>query len=272
MKSIILAAALLPVVVGQCVLGAEPSAKLKRLLAASDKQKASRLADLAERKANAQQAIQRIRSERVIDEIDRIRIKENMQGVRLLTEELEKTAASPYVMPLLYVYGKLSIGNIGEPRPPTYKSRKPIFKVFQVIDGSNMLIETGDTMTWVRGINTSGLTDGRTADLSGLFEVTGTKTYQATVGTNTVFVIEPFDNTELKQYLAALAAKKPKPKPTPSYRTWADATGKFTVEAKFGGIIAGKVILLTKDGRKLSLEPSKLSAADQAFLKEKTGK
>ena len=56
------------------------------------------------------------------------------------------------------------------------------------------------------------------------------------------------------------------------YRTWTDVTDTFTVEARFGGIIDGKVTLLTRDGRKVSLELSKLSEADQTFLKEKTGK
>lgn len=65
------------------------------------------------------------------------------------------------------------------------------------------------------------------------------------------------------------AAKKHK---DPKWRTWTDATGQFSINARFGGIIAGKVNLLTKDGRKIQLEPEKLSAADQDFLKEKIGK
>ena len=52
------------------------------------------------------------------------------------------------------------------------------------------------------------------------------------------------------------------------YRTWVDQTGKFRVEAKLHSADDTKVVLRTKDGRELAVPVSKLSDADQEFVKE----
>jgi mono/diheme cytochrome c family protein len=52
-------------------------------------------------------------------------------------------------------------------------------------------------------------------------------------------------------------------------REWADATGKFKVEAELVAVRSGKVILEKPDGSVISVPLDKLSAADQAFLKSK---
>src|SRR5262245_58949228 len=46
-------------------------------------------------------------------------------------------------------------------------------------------------------------------------------------------------------------------------RTWTDATGKFTITAKFVSLADGKVTLEQEDGSKVGIELTKLSAADQ---------
>jgi len=46
-------------------------------------------------------------------------------------------------------------------------------------------------------------------------------------------------------------------------RTWSDATGKFTIKAKFVSLNDGKVTLEQEDGSKVEIELTKLSAADQ---------
>src|SRR5262245_30824975 len=51
-------------------------------------------------------------------------------------------------------------------------------------------------------------------------------------------------------------------------REWVDASGKFRVEAELVAVRNGKAILEKPDGAVLSIPLDKLSAADQAFLKE----
>jgi len=48
-------------------------------------------------------------------------------------------------------------------------------------------------------------------------------------------------------------------------RIWTDLNGK-TIEATFAGIVDGKVILKTKDGRRITLTPNQLSEPDRKFL------
>ncbi|NNE01187.1 MAG: hypothetical protein HKN47_28060 [Pirellulaceae bacterium] len=51
-------------------------------------------------------------------------------------------------------------------------------------------------------------------------------------------------------------------------RTWSDITGKFKVDAEFVEVTDGKVSLKRADGRTMSIPIDKLSAADQAHVKE----
>jgi hypothetical protein len=67
------------------------------------------------------------------------------------------------------------------------------------------------------------------------------------------------------------------PSPDPAeelrdYRIWTDASGKFTVEAKYAGIISGNVKLIKKDGKSVSLPIEKFGAADQDWLRNKMKK
>ncbi len=55
-------------------------------------------------------------------------------------------------------------------------------------------------------------------------------------------------------------------KPAAPLRTWSDLTGNFKVEARFGGVIDGKVKLIRADGRETLVPIEKLSPVDQGYL------
>ncbi len=55
--------------------------------------------------------------------------------------------------------------------------------------------------------------------------------------------------------------------PAPKYRQWTDSTGKYKTEAVLIEFKNGKVRLKKKDGKFVVLPLSRLSAEDQAFLK-----
>jgi hypothetical protein len=71
---------------------------------------------------------------------------------------------------------------------------------------------------------------------------------------------------ELKKFgdegSAASAAAPPKL----AYRTWRDATGRFTVKARDRGVKDGKLSLETEDGSVIQVPLDKLSEADRKFL------
>ena len=49
-------------------------------------------------------------------------------------------------------------------------------------------------------------------------------------------------------------------------RTWTDASGAFSIQAKFGGLIGGKVVLVKEDGSKVNVTREQLSEADRKHL------
>ncbi len=66
------------------------------------------------------------------------------------------------------------------------------------------------------------------------------------------------------------AASKPAAKPAskPTLRTWTSADGNFKVKATLKSYSNGVAVLLTTDGRELNVPAKKLSAADQAYLRQ----
>ncbi len=54
----------------------------------------------------------------------------------------------------------------------------------------------------------------------------------------------------------------------PTWRTWSDATGKFSIEAAFVKFEEGRVFLRRKDGQLVSVSAGKLSRADQQHVRE----
>jgi hypothetical protein len=51
-------------------------------------------------------------------------------------------------------------------------------------------------------------------------------------------------------------------------RTWTDKTGKFKIEATLKQVAGGKATLVKADGKEVVIEVTKLSAADQKFLRD----
>jgi hypothetical protein len=157
-----------------------------------------------------------------------------------------------------------------------------LWTVTQVIDKTNMLAriyeKRGDLTVWFSGISTAGFTDGSNQRVGQILQVTGTKQYTTAIGgTKTVFVISPFaiqdpDEFAAKAKGADSASKQSArkvadaPKWKTEYREWKDKTGNFSVKAKYSGIVAGKVVLLTEDGRKLSLAKEQLSDEDRKLF------
>jgi hypothetical protein len=84
------------------------------------------------------------------------------------------------------------------------------YKVFQVIDANNALIlqekgvatfadrqpETSSEVFWLAA-KTAGMADGTRVALQGMHRVVGTRQYEAQKGPRTVFVVEPFDASDL---------------------------------------------------------------------------
>jgi hypothetical protein len=58
-----------------------------------------------------------------------------------------------------------------------------------------------------------------------------------------------------------------KPREEPILRTWHDSAGTHAIEAKFHGMIGGKVRLKKADGSTITVPLEKLSDDDQAWIK-----
>ena len=57
------------------------------------------------------------------------------------------------------------------------------------------------------------------------------------------------------------------PKPTPEWRVWRSAGGKFEVEAQFVSRAGNAVKLATKDGQTLTVAVDRMSEEDQQWLR-----
>jgi len=53
------------------------------------------------------------------------------------------------------------------------------------------------------------------------------------------------------------------------YRTWTATTGQFRLEARFGGVLAGKVNLIKNDGSKIQVPLEKLSDTDREWIEQR---
>jgi hypothetical protein len=57
----------------------------------------------------------------------------------------------------------------------------------------------------------------------------------------------------------------------PAFRTWTDATGKFSIEAKFVGEDGDAVRLVKQDGTELKVPLAKLSESDRKYVESRRG-
>jgi len=144
-----------------------------------------------------------------------------------------------------------------------------LFRVSQVLDSSNLIVETPDNYTgraldnsalsykrqrfFVSGVPTKDVTDKSFVKLDQLFEVTGTKTYTTVIGgSSTIYEIKPFPIQDYRASLKSLFDKLDEEKspsettavkPAEPLRTFGDSTGKFKVEARFSSYGSGNVTL-----------------------------
>jgi hypothetical protein len=99
---------------------------------------------------------------------------------------------------------------IGDTGTQANQSTFYAYTVFQVIDGNNALIqqekrvatfadrqpESSSEVFWLAA-KTEGMADGTRVALQGMHRVVGTRQYEAQRGPRTVFVVEPFDASDL---------------------------------------------------------------------------
>lgn len=98
----------------------------------------------------------------------------------------KKVYVPPDIRPL--VFGSrwpLAVGRIGY---------LPDAEIFQIVDDNMALLSVGSDIVMVRKIDFSAAVDGKGGNVVPMMKVTRTTTYTTTLGgTNTVFVLEPFD-------------------------------------------------------------------------------
>lgn len=138
---------------------------------------------------------------------------------------------------------------------------------------------------WFKGFSTKGVVDDDKVTIPCVVTVTGTKTYTTSSRKKkTVLVVEPRAQTEeerqAKSKISGSSARRQqertKAKEDPeaaaektSWRTWTtDASGTKT-EAKFGGLISGKVKLIQRDGSTVRVPIEELSDEDREWIKQR---
>ena len=154
-----------------------------------------------------------------------------------------------------------------------------LYKVLQVTGSNEMLAKVRDR-TVAMVTNTSGIVDDSSYEPKDkIWYVVKTARY-ATVsgGTNQVYVLAPVD-TELVAKIDAKLAEAKQLKADrlvkeeyerTRWREFADKSGTFKIVAEFKQFKGGKVHLLRKDnGEVITLELSKLSDADQKWIRAK---
>ncbi len=78
--------------------------------------------------------------------------------------------------------------------------------------------------------------------------------------------IQEFEAAREERKIAAKAANQAAWEAASPVRAWRDASGRFSVEARYGGIIGGKVILRKADGTRTQIPLDRLSEEDRAWI------
>jgi hypothetical protein len=153
-------------------------------------------------------------------------------------------------------------------------------KVLSVADEENLLVKFYGHDLWLRGFAAKDVVTDDTVSTTGyLVRVTGTKTYSAVVGSNTVLMIEPYILTEAeiradaeqtrakaeadrKANEAAAARKAAIEKAR--WRVWTIAGEK--IEARFNGRMNDLVLLTRRDHSRLRVLIKDLSDDDKTWI------
>jgi hypothetical protein len=185
--------------------------------------------------------------------------------VKFSRESIENIKTLAFSMPRLNCFD-LALGQLGLLSYPdgTVGAQPATFTVLQVLGPTEMLLKTGQKATLVRGLPTDGLVDDGSVTIRQVLRVSKTERYTTTDGaTNTVFVLEPHDTSQLDHWLPQLQKTR--------WRRWTDATGKFSIEARAVDFQDDTVTLRKLDDSEVQLPFSKLSKEDQRFLTEAQG-
>jgi hypothetical protein len=89
---------------------------------------------------------------------------------------------------------------------------------------------------------------------------------QATWTENEVVEVEDFDRGDAETLLPSGGGKNVSSLSDVPLRTWTDATGRFTIHARFGGTVGDMVILRRDDGSEIQVGREQLSEPDQSYL------
>lgn len=178
-----------------------------------------------------------------------------------------------------------SIGRVEWRHPPSgkYRGGEPAL-VFQIVDESNMIVELSwivpsykirgeigeqtaietldiDTkLIWVSGLPTDTLVEGDfPGDSNQVFQITRSKNYQTATGSNAILMFERV-NVGPFASLFTLADEA---------REWTDSSGKHKFTAIYVKHEKGKVRLIGEDRKPRDVSMSRLSEADQEYVREK---
>ena len=133
-------------------------------------------------------------------------VAEAAERVEQIEGEIRKLDAIPWRPQRLLVH-KLEVGQIG------VLDTTLTWVVSQVLGPEEMLVRAFFHRSYwtlaVRGVSTAGLVDDRVVDLRQIVKISGTKMYETVIGgSRTVFVVEPWDQTELDKWLPELEKRR----------------------------------------------------------------
>lgn len=130
-------------------------------------------------------------------------------------------------------------------------------RVLQVIDSDTCLAKWGDNTFWIRGISTNGIVTDKAYTFSGLYTVTGTKTYQALIGSNTVWTVEPIDVSK---------------EAGDGSRYWVTKDGKQVVYGVYAGTTSATntvIRIKMSDGKDIKIVKKNLCSEDVTYVDQK---
>jgi S1-C subfamily serine protease len=132
--------------------------------------------------------------------------------------------------------------------------------VLEAFNEHDLIVVYNDALylLWVK--STVGLSQGQTVTPAPVF-VAGTETMLSSRGTRSVTVLNTVTETELRD--AMFGKVDPALR---ELRTWKDATGSFSIEAKFVKFAGNDVVLEDKTGKVMNVPVAKLSAEDRQLL------
>lgn len=151
------------------------------------------------------------------------------------------------------------------------------FKVLSKVGPDEFLATAGrdEDVVLIRGLDTSKIRDGAQFMLLHPVVIDDTFDYESVLGaSHTVLVLNAKSPALIDIADKAKAAKDAKVAAARAdaeaklYRVWSDSSGKFSVRAKFAGLVNRRVKLTKEDGTTIEVPLSKLSVADREFAEK----